>query len=304
MTARAICAALALAAATLFAADEQEQHLEYRPVLMFNQHLYFGTFNRPSAVAYDVKHHELWMADDGSDRVAVFLDQGAELFAFSSRRLRGPQRIAVAPDGSIVAVGNDRAHLRPFNYRGAYQGDVALAGADAKIIIGAMAYDAEGNLYVADNRAAEILVYRPDGSLKLRFGSRGGDEGQFQSVSGIAIAADGTIAVADQRAIAVQLFDSQGNFVRGWGRHEMGAQHFSLPAGIVVDSASRVIVADELRHQVKVFDMNGTLLTQFGGLGDGLGQLAFPTAVTVDDHDRIYVAERSTARVQVFEPVP
>ena len=278
--------------------------LEYRPLLMFNQHLYYGTFSRPRGVAFDREHGEVWVADSGNGLIGIYQPNGAEIYSFGSRQyLRDPVRIAMAPKGSIVIVEGDHAHVRVFNYRGNYKGDLTLTGIGEKPIIGAIAYDGDGQLYVAENRSSQIFVYRTDGTLKMQFGSRGTDEGQFRSVCGIAVDAQGTIYVADAQALAVQVFDSQGNFLRGWGKHEMGAENFSLPSAIAVDSKGHIIVTDELRHQVKIFSAEGKLVAQFGSLGDQPGELSFPSDVTVDDKDRIYVVERQTARVQVFEPV-
>jgi DNA-binding beta-propeller fold protein YncE len=283
------------------AAEEQvETRLTARPLFMFNQYLYLGGMSRPRALAYDREKHELWVVD--GTRVGVFRPDGAELYSFTSRdRLPDPARITMAPGGRVAILDTRRHAIGTFDYRGGYRGDVALPDLGGKPVVGAVAWDAAGNLYVGDNRGGEILVYRPDGSLKLRFGSKGEDEGQFQAICGIAFAPDGRIVVADQRAIAVQVFDGQGNFVAGWGRHEMGAANVSLPSGLAIDANGRVILSDELRHQVKVFDLDGHLLGQFGGLGSGLGQLAFPCDVAVGDDDRVYVAERTTARIHVFE---
>ena len=301
LLAAAVVVAVTMTAAVV-AQEDDAPRLEYRSRTMFNQHLYFGSFSRPRALAFDRAHEELWVADSGNGIVGVFRPDGAELFSFASKRyVRDPVRVAVTPNGMLAVVEGDRARVRLFSYRGVYKGDVELPGIGEKPVIGAIAYDADGNLYVGENRSAQVFVYRPDGKLKQQFGSRGTDEGQFRNVCGIAVAADGAIYVADAQALAVQRFDREGNFVRGWGRHEMGAENFSLPSGIALDSKGRVIVTDELRHQVKVFDAEGKLLTQFGGLGTYPGELSFPSDVAVDGEDRIYVAERSTSRVQVFE---
>jgi DNA-binding beta-propeller fold protein YncE len=298
---------LAIVATATIAFGQQineEERLEYRSVLMFNQHLYYGTFTRPRGIIVDREHNEIWVADSGNGIVGVYRPDGAELFAFASKQyLRDPVRIAAAPKGMIAIVEGDHTHVRLFNYRGNYKGDIALPGIGEKPVIGALAFDGDGNLYVGENRSSQIFVYRPDGTLKQQFGSRGTDEGQFRSISAITVGADGTIYVADAQALAVQIFDSQGNFTRGWGRHEMGAENFSLPSGIAVDSKGHIIVSDELRHQVKLFDAAGKFLGQFGGLGDHPGELSFPTDVAVDAQDRIYVAERQTSRIQVFEPI-
>lgn len=310
--AAALCSlALVLAstvAAARVAAQEQDDappmRLVERPLFMFNQSLYHGTYSRPRALAYDPKHDELWVADAGTGRIGIHRTDGVELFSFTSHEyLRNPGRIAVRPSGGVAVLEGKRDRVRVFNYRGDYGGELTLAGLGDEPMIGAIAYDAEGHLYVGENRTSQVFVYRPDGSLKFQFGSRGSDEGQFIGICGIQVGPDGTIYVLDQRAMAVQLFDSQGNFIRGWGRHEMGAQNVSLPSGLAVDSQGRVYVADELRQQVKVYSPEGKFLVAFGGLGGELGQLTFPTDIVIDRNDRIYVAERRTARVQVFEMV-
>ena len=283
------------------ASAEDEPQFVIKPVLMFNQHLYHGTFSRPRAVAVDASRKEVWVADSGNGIIGIFRYDGAELYAFGSKSaLVDPVRIAIAPSGRVAIVEGDRTRVRIFSYRGRHERDVDLSAIGPKPLVGAIAYDAAGNLYVGDNRSSQVFVFTADGKLKRQFGSRGTDEGQFQSICAIAVGPDGSTWVADQQALAVQVFDDQGNFVRGWGKHEMGAEHFSLPSGLAIFH-DRVIVSDELRHQVKIFDTSGRFLTQFGGLGSGAGQLSFPTDVAVDAEGRVYVAERSTSRVQVFE---
>ncbi len=280
-----------------------EEPFGYKSVAIFNQHLYLGTFSRPHAIAFDAKHQELWVADTGNATMSVFRTDGGELYSFSSARyLHDPVRIAVAPRDNIAVVEGDRRHVRLFNYRGVYNGDLDLKGIDGQPIIGAVTYDSDGRLYVADNQSAQIFVFDPDGRKRTQFGSRGTDEGQFRSICAIAVGPDGTIYVADQQALAVQLFDSQGNYLRGWGRHEMGAANFSLPSGIALDSSGHILVSDELRHQVKIFTRDGVLLGQLGGLGYFDGELSFPSDLCVDDKDNIYVVERGNSRVQVFAP--
>ena len=139
--------------------------LEYRSATIFSQHLYLGTFSRPRAIAYDRKHTEIWVADTGNGAVAVFRPDGGELYSFSSRQyLHDPVRVAVAPNGGVAVVEGDRTHIRLFNYRGIYKGDVALSGIDGTPMIGAVTYDNDGKLYVADNRSAQIFIYDPDGN--------------------------------------------------------------------------------------------------------------------------------------------
>lgn len=300
---RALLALIACAVAGTAAAQSEEGQLTYRPVAVFNQHLYYGAFSRPRAVAYDREHKEVWIADSGHGVVSIHRPDGGELFAFVPKDVTEPIRIALAPNGRVALVDTGHGKIRLFDYRGTPKGDLKLTGVGEKPVIGAIAFDADGNAYVGENRSRQIFVYRPDGSLKFQFGSPGGDEGQFESIGGITVDGAGNIYVIDHRAICVQVFDKDGNFVRGWGKHEMGAGNFSLPSGIAVDGQGRVIVSDELRHTVKVFASDGKLLAQFGGLGNDVGQFSFPTDVAADADGRIFVVERATSRAQVFEPV-
>ena len=298
-------ALLLLLALPVFAQSDDAPQLSYQSIAIFNQHLYYGTFSSPHAVAIDRAHEEVWVADSGNGLLGAYKPNGTELYSFASKRyLRDPVRLTITPKGEVAVIEGNHAAIRLFSSRGEYKGDIPLKGIGEKPVIGAIAYDSDGNLYVGDNRSAQIFVYTPEGRLKQQFGSRGRDDGQFQSITAITVDSEGTIYVCDAQALAVQLFDSQGNFIRGWGKHEMGGENFSLPSGIAVDSQHHILVADELRHQVKVFDASGKLLAQFGGLGSGMGQLSFPTDVAVDAKDRVYVTERSTSRVQVFERTP
>jgi len=303
VTRRVLLALVSCAAAAIATAQSEAPQLAYRPIAIFNQHLYYGAFSRPRAIAYDREHKEVWVADSGHGVISIHRPDGGELFAFVPKDLAEPIRIALAPNGRVALVDASHGKVRLFDYRGTPKGELKLIGAGEKPVIGGIAFDGDGNAFVGENRSRQILVYRPDGSLKFQFGSPGGDEGQFESIGGITIDGAGNIYVIDHRAICVQVFDKDGNFVRGWGKHEMGAANFSLPSGIAVDGEGRVIVSDELRHTVKVFAPDGKLLAQIGGLGDGMGQLSFPTDVAADAEGRIFVTERSTSRAQVFEPV-
>jgi DNA-binding beta-propeller fold protein YncE len=275
--------------------------VEAKSALMFNQHLYFGAFERPRALAYDRGQKELWVADAATGRAGVYRSDGSEIFSFySPKYLRDVARLLVSPRGELLVLSADRAAIHRFSYRGEYKGDLDLPATNHKRVIGAFAYDADGNLYVGDNAVSQVSVYTTNGRTKLEFGSHGKDDGQFFAIAAIVVAADGAIIVVDQEALAVQRFDAQGNFVRGWGRHEMGGSNFSLPSGAAVDSRGRIYVTDELRHQVKIFTPDGMFLGLFGGLGNGADRLSFPTDVVIDEQDRVIVCERFTARVQVF----
>lgn len=273
-----------------------------RPTAIFNEHLYEGTLESATGIAVDERSGEVWVTDTKNNLVGCFTREGVPLFAFGSDRLREPTKIAVDGEGRVWVLDNDRSILKLFSYRGEPLETPALAGLGAKPSFGAVAFDAEGNLYVGENESCQVLVFGPDGKPRGRFGECGIEPGQFQAITGIAADKE-RIVVTDAQAVSVQVFDRKGNFVRGWGAHDMGIQNFSLPQGVALDSKGHVVAVDMLRHEIKFFDAEGNFLERFGGLGRRAGQVAFPAGIAIDSADRIFVVEKGNSRVQAFVEV-
>ena len=281
----------------------ERSHLDLKPVAMLSYHFYEGSLLAPRGVFADAKRGEVWVADTGNDLLAAFTPDAMEIFACRSGGVRNPIRLVVDAKGRLLVLGDQRATIAVLTGRGERLGDLELPGFPKKAVIGTIAMDREGFLYVGDNESGQVFVYDADLKLKLKFGERGSGQGDFQSISGIAADAENIFVVDQQITPSVQVFDRHGNFVRGWGKHDMGADNFSLPEGVALDAKGRVVVVDALRHEIKLFDREGKFIDRFGGLGKRLGQVAFPSGVAIDAEGRIFVAERGNDRVQVFEEI-
>jgi len=270
-----------------------------RPTTIFSEHLYEGQFASPMGIAYDARTNEVLVADTKNNLIGTFTPDGVPLFAFGSADMVEPARVATDANGRIYVLDNDRTTVKAYTYRGDPLGHLDLPGLGEKPIIGTIAMDADGNLYVGENESCQVLVYGPDLRSRQRFGSCGVEDGEFQSITGIAV--DGNrIVVTDAQGISVQVFDKHGAFVRGWGRHDMGRENFSLPSSVALLSDGNVVVIDTLRHEIKFFDAEGHFLDRFGGIGWRLGQIAFPDGIAVDPAGRLYVLEKGNQRVQAF----
>ena len=276
--------------------------LQVRPLFAFFQHMYSGIFSEPMGVFFDSRTQEIYVADTKNDLIGIFNSKGISVFAFGANDdIKEPTKVVTDFQGRIYVLDIDRTRVKTFNYRGEFLGHLEHPDLSSKGVIATMAIDYEGNLYIGEHESGQIFVFDPKSNLKLKFGSRGKEKGQFQAISNIAVDKDGKIYVTDYQGIAVQVFDKNGNFLRGWGEHAVGVQNFSLPGGIAIDSKGRIIVADTLRQEIKVFDQEGKFLMRFGGFGNRPGDVAYHVDVAVDPSDRIYVTEKVGRRVQVFQ---
>jgi tripartite motif-containing protein 71 len=295
----------------LCAAVHAQQTFTLEPVLLLESHLYEGPLHGPESVYVDAKHKEVWVADTRNHRIGVFSTVGMPLYSFDSTKFRRePRQVQVDANGRVLVLEQDRTRLRIFNYRGLHLGDLVPAGLAERYQIAAFTLGPDSTLWIAEGMSGEILLYDyPSMRLRRRFGMKGDEEGQFQSIAAIAVN-ERYVCVLDHTGLAVQVFNHRGDFLKGWGHHAMGGANFSLPRSIAIDERDRIAVTDSLRHDIKYFDVNGRFIGHFGGAGRKPGSVSFPCGIAVTPDGRVYVAERGNSRVQVFQehalekPVP
>ncbi|MFQ5460104.1 MAG: VWA domain-containing protein, partial [Anaerolineae bacterium] len=161
----------------------------------------------PTGLTADIFDGRVFVADTGNDRVQVFESDGT--FVQSIGTAGAPdallsQPMDVAVQGSLVFVadnGHDRIAL--FTVDGRYGGEwTGLAGPWG------IAAGADGRVYVAENRAGRIAMYRANGDRLDTW-----DYGST-SLRGLDVAADGRLAIADAGARQVRVVDGLGNEVR------------------------------------------------------------------------------------------
>src|SRR5688572_29868863 len=87
--------------------------------------------------------------------------------------------------------------LRAQEYAYQYQIGAEVPGITQFRSPSGVAVDGSGNVYVADQSNNRIVKLNPDGSIALKFGTRGSGDGQFQFPRGVAVDASGNIYVAD-----------------------------------------------------------------------------------------------------------
>ncbi|HET9086937.1 MAG TPA: hypothetical protein VFN53_05410 [Acidobacteriaceae bacterium] len=187
-----------------------------------------------------------------------------------------------------------------------------------------LAFDASGNLYVAD-RASDMVrqvaasTHRFTGALS---GSASAESGSqvFHQPSAVALDRSGRLYVLDQGTSTVRRFSqSRGAMVLvagnpgtsgGYSGDNGPAIHAQLnhPAGMVFDRAGNLFIADTLNHRVrKLVSATGTIVTVAGSgtagySGDGgpaaAAQLSRPSGVAIDSDGNLYIADASASVIR------
>jgi len=135
-----------------------------------------------------------------------------------------------------------------------------------------MAFDGEGNLYVADTGNSRIVVLNRDLTLKkviTQFGNKGKKD-TFKKPEGITVGSDGTIHIADTENHRIVSMNSSGKLIRVFGLTKnslTGSNFVFLPTKVGVDRANRYyVIASHVTNGIMGFDANGEFSGYFGSL--------------------------------------
>jgi DNA-binding beta-propeller fold protein YncE len=198
------------------------------------------------------------------------------------------------PDGVRVTMcTHSEEYIREFGSHG--EGDGQFVWPTA------IALDAGGNVYVADEWLNRISIFDKDGKFLSKWGKAGSGNGELDRPAGLAIG-DKTLYVTDSRNSRVQKFSLDGKYQGQFGSFGSGQGQLNMPWGIALDKDGMVYVADWRNDRIQKFTSDGQWQASFGSSGSGVGQFNRPSGVAVDKDGEIYIADRQNDRVQVLAP--
>ncbi|WP_201698491.1 beta-propeller domain-containing protein [Paraburkholderia hiiakae] len=188
-----------------------------------------------------------------------------------------------------VAGGNAIYRFTPAGAMSIFAGGVSAGYADgqgASALFDApqgMAFDANGNLLIADSGNNVIRKITPGGTVSTVAGSsaEGNADGtgmaaSFSEPVDVAVDARGNIFVADGGNSAIRKISTAGAVTTLAGGQK--ASTFTWPTGVAVDPSGNVIVMDFGAHKVLKVTQAGTVTTVAGtgsaGSADGAGNVA------------------------------
>jgi hypothetical protein len=205
-----------------------------------------------------------------------------------------------------------------------YTGDNGAATAAALASPGAVAYDGNGNLYIADSNNHVVReVIKLSGNIVTLAGTGiagfSGDNGpatsaQLDTPTGIAVDATGNIYIADSHNQRIRKLTT-GTITTIAGTGSAGfngdgvatASTLNLPSAIAVDAAGNLYIADTNNQRIR--KITGTTISTIAGTGEQnytgdnaaatAATLDSPTAVAVDTVGNLYIADRHNQRIRM-----
>ncbi len=261
-----------------------------------------ATMKRPTDVAVHPKTKWVYVTDTNMHRVSVFDLNGRFFFSFKKTdqgEMRRPVYVAFNKKGDVYITDRGNESLYIYTPRGKFiKKFVANNDPNFQWLPIAMTFDQDDNLYVTDIlKDHRVLVFNPDGSLKLSFGVVGevtkltDDPGKFAFPNGIVVQ-ENRIFVSDSNNRRIQVYNKQGKFL-------YFIKTGGLPRGIDIGYKDRLHLVDVMAHSCSVFSRGGKYLVTFGEFGFDLGTFYFPNGLTCFGR-RIYVTDMANNRVQVW----
>jgi sugar lactone lactonase YvrE len=247
----------------------------------------------------------------------VAVDRSGNIFIADTRNHRVRR---VTTGGTITTVAG--------NGTSGYTGDGAEAASASLNVPVALAFDAAGNLYIADAFNSAIRKVTSDGKIWTVAG-RGipgfsGDGGAATSASlsqpgGIAFDAMDNLYIADSSNHRIRKVTPDGiiTTVAGGPRRGFAGDggaatdaRLNYPKGIALDSRGVLYIVDSLNNRVRAVLADGTIQTiagaGFGDYGDGgpaiEARFRFPEGLAIDHTGALYVSDNQNSRIRVLSP--
>lgn len=208
---------------------------------------------------------------------------------------------------------------------GRAQGTISAASTPLSLPSG-VAYDASGNLYVAETGAHRVWCLRRNGEMQMLAGTGvqgfSGDGGpatsaQVDSPTGVAVDGGGNVYLADSHNRRIRKVDAASGVITtiaGGGTGGLGdggpAMRASLvlPVAVAVDATGNVWIADAGDHRVRRIDGASAVIQTVAGTGvegnSGDGGMAVsavldtPSGVAVALSGDVYVADEHNRTVR------
>jgi len=202
-----------------------------------------GLFSVPHGLRVDADGN-IWTADTGNHVVLKFAPSGKLLMVLGKK-------------GTASAGWFDRDYNHLFFNK---PSDIA--------------FDAAGNIFVADGGNFRVLKFSPKGNVLAVFGEKGKGPGQFNFPHSLIVDAEGRLLVSDRENQRIQLFDLTGAYQNEWA--DVGYPYMLAHA-----EEGNIWMTDARADKLVKLSPKGEKLKAFGAAGKSVGQYGFLHGITV-----------------------
>ncbi len=230
----------------------------------------------------------------------------------------GRRLLRLAANGTLTATG-DSLFMHPVDVAACDQGIVVSDAAAGKVAVlepdlslrrwlavnlnrpTGITCDEQG-VWVAETGDHALLAIGWNGSRR-RFGQRGGNPGEFNYPTSLALAPDRVI-VGDTMNFRLQVLDrAAGRFLSTFGDLGDAAGNMPRIKDIAIDADGQIWVSDAHLDRVSLYRQDGQLLISLGGRGMRPAEFSFPAGIASHPDGRIAVVDGLNQRIQVFQLV-
>jgi DNA-binding beta-propeller fold protein YncE len=248
-----------------------------------------GVYAFLSAHAVRVDQQDnIWIVDEGSNQVLKFSPEGRVLMILG----RKPE---------AVTIRLPQATLQPAGGRGS-AGAVGAGGAGDQFVRPSdVAFDKDGNIFVADGHGANSRIAKFDrnGQFILSWGSRGAEPGQFITPHSVATDAQGNVYVADTGNKRIQVFDGKGTV-------KSQITNIGVPQALCITSGAHQYLysshaGDEYGMDdaaIYKLELDGRVVGKFGAAGKQVKEFGLVNAIDCRTENNLYIGELTNWRVQ------
>ena len=182
-------------------------------------------------------------------------------------------------------------------------GAPAASGMQADLFEGPadVAFDADGNIFVADGTAnARVAKFTRDGVFVKSWGSRGSNNDQFSTARSIAVDGNGNVYVADRGNNRIQVFDNNGTFKSSITTAGNPQAICISPGAHQYLYASNSNPVNDIDKGGEIFklELSGTVVGKFGHAGRQMKEFNAVNAIDCRSASQLFGAEMGNWRVQ------
>jgi len=230
-------------------------------------------------------------------------------------RLQAPSAVAVAPDGAYWTVSNNDTLVGFDPQDGRLAGFITLPrgeGPGEIRMIEDLAFDAEGNLYVADYGNAKVLKVLPDGTVE--------GEVLVSFVQRVAVDSEHLVVGSVPGVALFSLED--GELITQWGGRGKGLEEFDGVRGLGIGEDGTIFTTDTFNRRVKAYSPEGRVLWSFPdtetveaarvldqlGMNEERREVAesipfeLPQGLTIDAAGRVVLVDAFRPRISALDP--